>query len=88
MRRQPCYMTHQGCADRRRHWADPEQLPRGIQYIDVPDDRDELLPAFCSLTCAALSGWMPVHTRNPKCPREDCGIHHGTNWVCMAGKSL
>lgn len=36
--------------------------PRGIQYVEVPDDFDETTQkAFCSMTCACYSGYMTMN---------------------------
>ena len=80
MRRQPCYSTHIGCAARRRHFED-QDTPRGIQYVSVPDDKEELDPVFCSITCACLAGWMTMRMDRPDCKR--CGKKHGPLWVCI-----
>lgn len=44
-----------GCQSRRKHWCDPD-TSRGPQLVEVPDDWPEWKPAYCSMTCALLSG--------------------------------
>lgn len=51
-----------GCAERRVHWARPD-VPRGTQYVEVPDEYEG--PAYCSLTCAILSGALSARYEPP-----------------------
>jgi hypothetical protein len=41
-----------GCADRRIH-HERQDVPRGPQWVNVPDDFKGQV-AYCSLTCAAM----------------------------------
>ena len=57
MKRLPC--KHEKCGERRVHHDRPD-TPRGVRFVDVPDDFTEDDPVFCSITCAVLDGWMSL----------------------------
>ena len=63
MKKLPC--KYEGCKDRRVHHEYPD-TPRGVQYVEVPDDRTEKDPVFCSMTCAIMDGWMSVKYETPE----------------------
>lgn len=79
MKKHPCLVP--GCKERRRHHKDPD-TPRGVQYVEVPDDWPDDRPAFCSMTCAIRGGYTSVRAVTEPCP--GCladGVrvqHHGT----------
>lgn len=53
MKKLPCKSP--GCAEKRAHherWAEP----RGVQYVQVPDDWPDEKPVFCSMECAIYAG--------------------------------
>src|SRR5574337_24284 len=81
MKKLPCKAY--GCAERRRHWCDPD-TPRGPQYVEVPDDWPDDRPVFCSLTCAILGGYMKLSIANPcpKCLVQGTLVEHHGEYVC------
>lgn len=59
-----------GCADRRSHHDDP-YTPRGLEMLDVPDDRTE--PYFCSIECGVYAGVLSLKHDGVR-PREEWKI--------------
>ena len=51
MKKVPC--SYHKCADHRVHFEKPD-IPRGIQYIEVPDNFTGR--AYCSVTCLMMDG--------------------------------
>jgi hypothetical protein len=47
------------CSERRIHYERPDE-PRGIQYVEVPEDFTG--KAYCSHTCAMLDGALKLKT--------------------------
>lgn len=79
MKKVPC--CGPGCADHRVHWCAPD-TPRGVQLVEVADDWNR--PAFCSMTCAILGGYMKVSCDNPcpRCKAEGITVEHGDGYKC------
>lgn len=72
------------CAERRIHHERPD-VPRGPQYVEVPDDYPAHRPVFCSMTCAIMGGYMTLNgTGNdcPKCLVAGHKIEHHSGYVC------
>jgi hypothetical protein len=55
MKKIPC--SHAGCAQRRAHFASPD-VDRAHQMVEVDDHHEG--EAYCSFSCAILSGKMKV----------------------------
>lgn len=55
------------CGSRRAHWQN-QDTHRGVQLIEVPDDYPEDKKAYCSITCAVMSGSACLHS-SPPCSR-------------------
>ena len=76
-----------GCQSRRKHWSDPDSS-RGPQMVEVPDDWPSGRPAFCSMTCALLAGYMTLEyvteeTACPKCLAQGSKVKHGQDYRCQ-----
>ena len=76
-----------GCQDRRQNWSNPD-TPRGPQMVEVPDDWAEGKPAYCSMTCALIAGFMTLeYVRDedacPKCLVQGVKVKHGKDYQCM-----
>lgn len=71
------------CQDRRIHWCDPDK-PRGFQMVQVTDDWPDDRPAFCSMTCAILGGFMKMSCDNPcpKCKAQGVMVEHHGDYKC------
>lgn len=65
-----------GCSERRCHHEFPDK-PRGIQWIEVPDDFPEDGKAYCSIDCAmyakALRDRGRIRDENKNNPISDSG---------------
>jgi len=55
------------CQGRRVHHEQPD-IPRGPQYIEVPDDCPDNMPVFCSMTCALEFGYITLKYSTDYCP--------------------
>jgi len=53
MKKRPC--NYKECSSRRIHHERPDE-PRGIQYVEVPDDFPLEGKTYCSFTCAIMDG--------------------------------
>ena len=74
------------CQERRKHHERQDE-PRGPQMVEVPDDRPDHRPAFCSMTCALMSGYTTLHfvteeNACPKCLAQGIKVMHGKDYQC------
>lgn len=67
MKKVPC--SGPACKERRIHWERPDML-RGTVLVEVPDDFKG--DAWCSITCAVMSGAMSLTPKRGYCDR--CGF--------------
>ena len=59
MKKRQC--SYKDCKSRRVHY-ERQDIPRGIQYVEVPDDYSNDLNVYCSFTCAIMDGSYDVKT--------------------------
>lgn len=61
--KRPC--NGPGCDKYRIHHERPDE-PRGVKYVDAPDDYPLDKPVYCSITCALMGGAISMKRNKDK----------------------